>query len=278
MKELRDKVAVVTGGASGIGRAVAEAAAGAGMKVVLADIEEPALKETDAALSATGAEVLSVVTDVSDRSSVDELRDRTLSRFGAVHLVHNNAGVAVGGLVWTVSEPDWRWVLGVNLWGVVHGIASFVPALIEQGEGHVVNTASLAGLTSPGLLAPYNVTKHAVVTLSETLYRDLAMVGAAVGVSVLCPGFVQTGIAHSDRNRPAWAPAPPPIGDAAAFQEGMDAFVDSGMDPGRVAEMVLEAVRTDRFYIITHDDSPAMVETRLRDIIDGRSPSGTPLG
>ena len=173
MEELQGKVAVITGGASGIGRAVAEAAAAAGMKLVLADIEEAALKETDARLSASGAEVLSVVTDVSVGSSVEELRDKALARFGAVHLVHNNAGVAVGGPLWTVSEADWTWVLGVNLWGVIHGIRAFVPVLIEQGEGHVVNTASLAGLTSPGMLGPYNVTKHSVVTMSETLYRDL---------------------------------------------------------------------------------------------------------
>ncbi len=209
MKDLQGKVAVVTGGASGIGRAVAEAAATAGMQVVLADIEEAALKEADTAMTASGAEVLSVVTDVSVGSSVDELRDKALARFGAVHLVHNNAGVAVGGPLWTVTEADWTWVLGVNLWGVVHGIRAFVPVLLEQGEGHVVNTASLAGLTSPSMLGPYNVTKHAVVTMSETLYRDLEAVGSRVGVSVLCPGFVQTRIAESDRNRPDWAPADP---------------------------------------------------------------------
>jgi NAD(P)-dependent dehydrogenase (short-subunit alcohol dehydrogenase family) len=277
MRELQGKVAVVTGGASGIGRAVAEAAAAAGMKVVLADIEETALKEADAALGASGAEVLSVVTDVSVGSSVEELRDKALERFGAVHLVHNNAGVAVGGPLWTVSEPDWTWVLGVNLWGVIHGIRTFVPVLLEQGEGHVVNTASLAGLTSPGMLGPYNVTKHSVVTMSETLYRDLAAVGSGVGVSVLCPGFVRTGIAESDRNRPDWAPAEPrPLGEE--LQEAVRGLVAAGIEPADVAAQVIDAVRNDRFYIITHADTMAMVETRLKDILDGRSPSAAPLG
>jgi len=277
MKELQGKVAVVTGGASGIGRAVAEAAAAAGMKVVLADIEEAALKETEAAMGASGAEVLSVVTDVSVGSSVDELRDTALARFGAVHLVHNNAGVAVGGPLWTVSEADWTWVLGVNLWGVVHGIRAFVPVLLEQGEGHVVNTASLAGLTSPSMLGPYNVTKHAVVTMSETLYRDLEAVGSRVGVSVLCPGFVQTRIAESDRNRPDWAPADPqPQG--VEFQGVVRNLVAAGIAPTDVAEKVLYAVRNNRFYIITHDDTQAMVETRMHDILEDRNPSGAPIG
>jgi len=276
MKELEGKVAVVTGGASGIGRAVAEAAVAAGMKVVLADIEEMALKETDAALGASGADVLSVVTDVSVGSSVEELRDKALARFGAVHLVHNNAGVAVGGPLWTVSEPDWTWVLGVNLWGVIHGIRAFVPVLLEQGEGHVVNTASLAGLTSPAMLGPYNVTKHSVVTMSETLYRDLEAIGSRVGVSVLCPGFVRTGIAESDRNRPDWAPAPSVAG-AEEFQGVVRDLVAAGIEPADVAARVLDAVRTNRFYIITHDDTTAMVESRLRDILDGRNPSSAPI-
>ncbi len=277
MEELQGKVAVITGGAGGIGRAVAEAAAAAGMKLVLADIEEAALKEADAALSSAGAEVLSVPTDVSDGAPVEELRDKALARFGAVHLVHNNAGVAVGGPLWTVSEADWNWILGVNLWGVIHGIRAFVPVLIEQGEGHVVNTASLAGLTSPGMLGPYNVTKHSVVTMSETLYRDLNLVGARVGVSVLCPGFVRTGIAESDRNRPDWAPAvsPPPGLD---LQGVVRDLVAGGIDPAVVAQKVLYAVRVNRFYILTHDDTRAMVETRLQDILQGRSPSDAPIG
>jgi len=277
MKELQGKVAVVTGGASGIGRAVAEAAAAAGMKVVLADIEEAALKETEAAMGTSGAEVFSVVTDVSVGSSVEELRDKALARFGAVHFVHNNAGVAVGGPLWTVSEADWTWVLGVNLWGVIHGIRVFVPVLLEQGEGHVVNTASLAGLTSPGMLGPYNVTKHAVVTMSETLYRDLEAIGSRVGVSVLCPGFVQTRIAESERNRPDWAPAAP-VPQGVEFQGVVRNLVAGGIPPADVAEKVLYAVRNNRFYILTHDETPAMVEIRMRDILEDRNPSSAPIG
>ncbi|HXQ76438.1 MAG TPA: SDR family NAD(P)-dependent oxidoreductase [Acidimicrobiales bacterium] len=276
MEELQGKVAVVTGGASGIGRAVAEAAAAAGMKIVLADVEEAALKDADAALAAAGTDVLSVVTDVSVGSSVDELRDKALERFGAVHLVHNNAGVAVGGPLWAVSEADWNWVLGVNLWGVIHGIRAFVPLLLEQGEGHVVNTASLAGLTSPGMLGPYNVTKHSVVTMSETLSRDLEAVGSRVGVSVLCPGFVQTRIAESERNRPDGAPVDlQPQG--VEFQGVVRNLVATGIKPSEVAEKVLYAVRHNRFYIITHDDTHAMVETRMRDILEERNPSGAPI-
>ncbi|HVC70564.1 MAG TPA: SDR family NAD(P)-dependent oxidoreductase [Acidimicrobiales bacterium] len=277
MQELRGKVAVVTGGASGIGRAVAEAAAAAGMKIVLADIEDGALKDTEATFTASGADVVSVVTDVSVGASVEELRDKALSHFGAVHLIHNNAGVAVGGPVWTVSEPDWSWVLGVNLWGVIHGIRAFVPVLLEQGEGHVVNTASLAGLTSPAMLGPYNVTKHSVVTLSETLYRDLAAFGSPVGVSVLCPGFVRTGIAESDRNRPDWAPAST-LPEGVEFQGVVRNLVASGIAPAEVADQVIDAVRHNRFYIITHPDTFAMVETRLRDILAERNPSDAPIG
>ncbi len=277
MQDLEGKVAVVTGGASGIGRAVAEAAAAAGMKIVLADIEEAALKDTTAAFEASGADVASVVTDVSVGASVEDLRDKALSRFGAVHLIHNNAGVAVGGLLWQVSEPDWNWVLGVNLWGVIHGIRAFVPLLVEQGEGHVVNTASLAGLTSPGMLGPYNVTKHSVVTMSETLYRDLAVVGSAVGVSVLCPGFVRTGIADSDRNRPDWAPAPT-VPEGVEFHGVVRNLVSSGIEPADVADQVIDAVRHNRFYVITHPDTFAMVETRLRDVLAERHPSDAPIG
>ena len=206
MEDLQGKVAVITGGASGIGRAVAEKAAAEGMKIVIADIEEGPLKEAEGELTGQGAEAIGVVTDVSDAASVRELRDRALERFGAVHLVHNNAGIGTGGPIWDFSEEDWRWIIGVNQWGVIHGIATFVPLLMEQGEGHVVNTASIAGLTTTAFLGPYHATKFAVVAMSEVLYKDLQTAGSPVGVSVLCPGFVQTRIAESDRNRPAWAP------------------------------------------------------------------------
>jgi len=274
MKVLRGKVAVITGGASGIGRSVAERAAAEGMKVVLADIEEGPLSLTAGTLKSSGAEVEAVVADVSNGSDVEALRDRALERFGAVHLVHNNAGVGVGGLLWTVPTADWKWILGVNLWGVINGIRTFVPLLVEQGEGHVVNTASLAGLTSPGLLGPYNATKHAVVTISETLYRDLRVIGTSVGVSVLCPGFVQTRIAESDRNRPAWAPERDVEG-AEELRGVIQNMVDAGIRPAAVADRVIDAVRTDTFYILTHPELNEAIETRTQDILQGRPPTPT---
>ncbi len=271
MKDLAGKVAVITGGASGIGLAVARHCAQRSMKVALADIEEAPLHAAAEALAATGAQVEAVRTDVADGAQVEALRDRVLDRFGAVHFVHNNAGVGVGGPLWTVSEADWRWILGVNLWGVVHGIRVFVPLLVEQDEGHVVNTASLAGLISPGFLGPYNATKHAVTTLSETLYRDLRATGSHVGVSVLCPGFVQTGIAESDRNRPPWAPLATD-GASAGTRDVIRSVVAGGISPDEVADAVIDAVTNETFYIITHDDSRQAIEIRMRDILEGRSP------
>lgn len=281
MKDLEGKVAVITGGASGIGRAVAEKAAAEGMRVVLADIEEAALKEAEGALAAQGADALAVVTDVSDAASVRELRERALAQYGAVHLVHNNAGVGGGGPIWDVPEQDWRWILGVNLWGVIHGIATFVPLLIEQGEGHVVNTASIAGLTTAPFLGPYNATKQAVVAISETLFKDLQSTGVSgVGVSVLCPGFVRTRIGESARNRPAWAPEP-----AAEDAEGAETLrtaisdmIAGGIPPETVAEKVLDAVRTDTFYIRTHPQLDTAIATRFAEIIETRPPTITILG
>jgi NAD(P)-dependent dehydrogenase (short-subunit alcohol dehydrogenase family) len=281
MKDLEGKVAVITGGASGIGRAVAERAAAEGMKVVLADIEEGALKEAERALTGRGADALAVVTDVSDAASVRELRELALRHYGAVHLVHNNAGVGGGGQIWDVPEEDWRWILGVNLWGVIHGVATFVPLLIEQGEGHVVNTASIAGLTTAPFLGPYNATKQAVVAISETLYKDLQATGVSgVGVSVLCPGFVRTRIAESSRNRPDWAPEP-----AAEDAEGAEALrtaisdmIAGGIAPDAVAEKVFDAVRADTFYIRTHPELDAAIATRFAEIIETRPPTITILG
>ena len=278
MEDLRDKVAVITGGASGIGKAVAERAASEGMKVVLADIEEGPLTEVESELAHQGHEAIAVVTDVSDAASVRALRDRTLDRFEAVHLVHNNAGVATGGPIWQVSEEDWRWILGVNLWGVVHGIATFVPLLVEQGEGHVVNTASIAGLTTAPLLGPYNTTKHAVVAISETLFKDLQVTGVTgVGVSVLCPGFVRTRIADSERNRPAWAPAPE-IEGAEELRSAARSMVDAGISPKTVAERVLDAVRSNTFYILTHPELDVAVRTRVDEIVEAKPPTITVLG
>ena len=274
MKDLQGKVAVITGGASGIGRAVADQAAAEGMKVVLGDIEEGPLKEAVNELTGQGAEALGVVTDVADAASVRALRDQALDRFGAVHLVHNNAGIGLGGPIWEVSEEDWRWILGVNLWGVINGVAAFVPTLIEQGEGHVVNTASVAGLIAAPFLGPYNATKQAVVAISETLFKDLQAVGAPIGVSVLCPGFVQTRIAESERNRPPWAPERDVPG-ADELRGAVQSMVDGGIAPSKVAERVIDAVRTDTFYVLTHPELDDAITTRFDDIMLRRSPSPT---
>src|SRR3954449_6626026 len=202
MKDLKGKVAVVTGAASGIGNAVATRFAQEGMKVVLADIEEGPLADAEKALAETGANVLAVPTDVTKGDQMDTLAQKTFDAFGTVHVIHNNAGVATGGMMWTLTEADWQWVLGVNLWGVIHGVRVFVPRMVEQAEGHVVNTASRAGLTSAPMMGPYNVSKHGVVTLSETLAAELALHGSPVKVSVLCPGWVNTRINEAERNRP----------------------------------------------------------------------------
>jgi NAD(P)-dependent dehydrogenase (short-subunit alcohol dehydrogenase family) len=276
MEDLEGKVAVITGGASGIGWAVARRAAADGMRIVLADIEEGPLKDAENALANQGADAIGVVTDVSDAESVRALRDAALDRFGAVHLVHNNAGVGLGGPIWEVSEEDWRWILGVNLWGVIHGVATFVPLLIEQGEGHVVNTASIAGLATAGFLGPYNATKQAVVAISETLFKDLQAVAAPVGVSVLCPGFVQTRIAESDRNRPAWAPEREVEG-ATELRAAVQQMVGAGIPAEAVADRVLDAVRTNTFYILTHPELIPALETRFEDIIKGRPPTPTAI-
>ncbi len=276
MQDLEGKVAVITGGASGIGWAVARRAAADGMLIVLADIEEGPLKDAENALANQGADAIGVVTDVSDAESVRALREAALDRFGAVHLVHNNAGVGLGGPIWEVSEEDWRWILGVNLWGVIHGVATFVPLLIEQGEGHVVNTASIAGLATAGFLGPYNATKQAVVAISETLFKDLQAVAAPVGVSVLCPGFVQTRIAESDRNRPAWAPEREVEG-ATELRAAVQQMVGAGIPAEAVADRVLDAVRTNTFYILTHPDLIPALETRFEDIIEGRPPTPTAI-
>jgi len=274
MEDLQGKVAVITGAASGIGRAVADRAAAEGMRIVLGDIEEGPLKQAVDDLTGTGAEAIGVVTDVSDRAAVEALRDRALDRFGAVHLVHNNAGIGLGGPIWEVTEEDWRWILGVNLWGVIHGVATFTPLLIEQGEGHMVNTASIAGLIVAPFLGPYNATKQAVVAISETLFKDLQAVGAPVGVSVLCPGFVQTRIAESDRNRPDWAPDRNSTG-AAEVQGVVQNLVDDGIAPSAVADRVIDAVRSNTFYILTHPELDSALTTRFDDIVQGRAPSPT---
>ena len=284
MKDLNGKVAVVTGGASGIGLAMARGFAAQGMKIVLADIEADALARAAADLAAvagpSGAhEVEQVNCDVTDAAQVETLRDRALERFGAVHVVCNNAGVGHGGLSWEVPLKDWEWVLGVNLWGVIHGIRTFTPLLIEQGEGHIVNTASMAGVTSPPFMAPYNVSKHAVVTLSETLYADLQVTGATgVGVTALCPGWVKTRIHESARNR---TDVDEPIEAADGTDlaaEGMDlqgviaGLIADGLNPDDVAGMVVDAVHQNRFYVLTHPDWIEGITQRTSRMVAGEQP------
>src|SRR5215472_4759289 len=237
------RVAVVTGAASGIGFGLSERFVAEGMRVVMADVDAPALAEAAELLAGRGAEILPVTTDVSDGDQVDALRDRALEAFGAVHVVCNNAGVTgLGRPVWEMSRREWEWVLGVNLWGVINGIRSFVPAMLEQDEGHVVNTASLAGLVA-GVLGPYSTTKHAVVALSEGLHFGLLGRGARVGVSVLCPGWVRTRIYDSDRNLPDGIEPRAVDPEREALREVGRQLVDTGMEPSEVADHVVRAIR-----------------------------------
>jgi NAD(P)-dependent dehydrogenase (short-subunit alcohol dehydrogenase family) len=264
MKEFQDKVAVITGAASGIGRGLADRCAQEGMKVVLADVEVEALTNTAADMQAAGATVLAVPTDVSKASDVEALAHKTLATFGAVHLLCNNAGVGAGTSIWESTLADWEWVLGVNLWGVIHGVRVFVPIMLAQEtEGHIVNTASIAGLISGPGLGIYKVSKHAVVTLSETLYHELALQGAKVNVSVLCPGFVNTRILDSARNRPVTLSAAAQLGPRQiALQEAMRQALQAGMSPDQVADHVFNAIKEDKFYIFTHPELQAWVRTR----------------
>ena len=281
MKEIAGKVAVVTGAASGIGRAMADTFARAGMKVVLADVEEDALERARGELAAGGARVLARRTDVTSPAEVEGLAEAAVATFGGVHVVCNNAGVAVSGRVWEQTLADWEWVVGVNLWGVVHGIRSFVPRMLAQGgEGHVVNTASVAGLASVPGLGIYNVTKHAVVTLSETLHHELAMEGAPVKVSVLCPGFVATRIMDSVRNRPAGLRNDAPRAarpEEAQMDQMARTMVASGLPPARVADLVLDAIRAERFYILPHPELKALVRRRYDEVLEERNPTAGPL-
>jgi len=280
MKDLSGKVAVVTGAASGIGNAMATRFAAEGMKVVLADIEEGPLADAEKKLTDTGATVLAVPTDVTKGDQMDALAQKTYEAFDTVHVICNNAGVAAGGPMWTLTEADWQWVLGVNLWGVIHGVRVFVPRMVEQGEGHVVNTASMAGLTSVPMMGPYNVTKHGVVTLSETLSVELGLHGSPVKVSVLCPGWVNTRIHEADRNRPAELQRAPDEDPnmAEMGKQMIGALITSGLDPAEVARQVLEAVREERFYILTHPDMKPSIQRRMEDILEGRTPAPDFLG
>jgi NAD(P)-dependent dehydrogenase (short-subunit alcohol dehydrogenase family) len=272
------RVAVVTGAASGIGFGLSERFASEGMRVVMADIEEPALAEAAEVLIGRGGEVLPVPTDVSRPEQVDALRDRALETFGAVHVLCNNAGVAgLGRPLWDLTPGEWAWVLGVNLWGVINGIRSFLPALREQDAAHVVNTASVAGLVA-GILGPYSVTKHGVVALSEALYFQLLQHGAGVGVSVLCPGWVKTRIVDSDRNRPAELGPPAELEPTqTAVREVGRQRVESGIEPAEVAAHVVDAIRSGRFYVLTHPEMNDAIRRRAEEVLAGGPPGLAPL-
>ncbi|TXL67097.1 SDR family oxidoreductase [Zeimonas arvi] len=276
MKEFAGKVAVVTGAGSGFGREFARIGASLGMKLVLADIQADALAATASELQARGVALVAEQVDVSQAEDVERLARRTKEAFGKVHLLFNNAGVAAGGLVWEHSTRDWEWVLGVNLWGVIHGVRCFVPMMLEQGdECHVVNTASVAGLLSTQLMGVYNVSKHGVVTLTETLYNDLRLKGANVGVTLLCPAYVPTGINQSERNRP---PEAQPEGEETESMKAARAAMDKAVTSGRisaedVARMTFDAIRENRFYVVTHPKILSSVELRLQDIVAQRNPS-----
>jgi NAD(P)-dependent dehydrogenase (short-subunit alcohol dehydrogenase family) len=279
MKEFRNKVAVITGAASGIGRAIADRCAQERMKVVLADVEVGALAKAEASMKAAGATVLAVRTDVSQAKDVEALAQRTLDSFGAVHLLCNNAGVGTEAPIWESTIAEWEWVMGVNLWGVIHGVRVFVPLMLAQDtECHVVNTASMAGLISGPGLGVYKVTKHAVVTLSETLHHELAERGVKIRVSVLCPGVVRTQIMESERNRPGRPPATQPLDPASRTRwEFLRQLVQAGMPPAQVADAVFKALRKDQFYILTHPEGKEYVRTRMEDILQDRSPTSPVL-
>lgn len=280
MKTFHERVAVITGGASGLGRAMAERFAREGMKIVIADVDAAALDRTAIEMRSTGARVLAVRTDVSQAAEVEALARAALDEFSAVHLVVNNAGVGPLGAVWESTERDWLWTLGVNLWGVIHGVRVFAPILLDQAaktgaEGHIVNTASVAGLISPPGMGAYNVSKHAVVALTETLHHDLAGRTAKVKCSLLCPAYVPTGIADSERNRPeALRDADRVKSDEQlALEDGLRKAVHSGkISAADVAERVFEAVRDERFYVLTHERIKSAVAARMEDILGGANP------
>jgi NAD(P)-dependent dehydrogenase (short-subunit alcohol dehydrogenase family) len=279
MKQFEGRVAVITGGASGLGLAMARRFAREGMKLALADVQADALATAVAEFEAAGTPVLGVRCDVSKQSDVDALRDATVEKFGAAHVLCNNAGVAPGGLAWESTLEDWQWCLGVNVHGVIHGLRSFVPLMLEQDdEAHIVNTASVAGLLSPPGMAIYCVSKHAVVTLTECLHHDLAAKTDKVKASVLCPAYVPTGISDSERNRPAELQNAPKARtpEEIAREEALRHAVKSGrITADDVAAMVFEAIRDDRFYILTHGKIKGAIETRMQDILLERAPTDT---
>jgi NAD(P)-dependent dehydrogenase (short-subunit alcohol dehydrogenase family) len=280
MRVFEGRTAVITGAASGFGLEVSRIAAARGMAIVMADVQKDALDAAVAEISALGAQVLPFRVDVSKAAEVEALGAATLERFGAPHFVFNNAGVGSGGLLWEVSLRDWEWVIGVNLMGVVYGVRVFTPMMLDAArrdpayQGHIVNTASMAGLLNPPNMGVYNVSKHAVVALSETLYHDLRLVTDQVTASVLCPYFVPTGITNSQRNRPADMKDEQPTRSQLISKAMNDRAVSSGkVTAASVAQFVFDALAEERFYIYSHPRALGNVQSRMEDIIAGRNPS-----
>jgi len=278
----RGDTAVITGAGSGFGLELARLCARRGMNVVAADVQADALQRAEQELVALGAAVLPVRLDVSRADEVEQMGRATLERFGVPHLVFNNAGVGAGGLIWEHTLADWQWVIGVNVMGVAHGVRVFTPAMLEAAardpgyEGHVINTASMAGLVNPPNMGVYNVSKHAVVALSETLYHDLSLVTQQVHAHVLCPFFVPTGIRDSGRNRPKELsnPSGTPTRSQLVAQAMTDKAVGSGkISAAMVAQFVLDAVRDERFYIYSHPHALGSVQTRMEDVLQARNPT-----
>ena len=280
MKSFKGRTAVITGAASGFGLEVARIAAREGMNVVMADIQQDALTPAAAEIAASGAAVLPWVLNVSRAAEVEAMGAAVLARFGAPHFVFNNAGVGCGGLIWENTLEDWDWVLGVNLMGVVHGVRVFTPMMLQAAkqdpgyEGHIVNTASMAGLVNPPNMGVYNVSKHAVVSLTETLYQDLRLVSDQVTASVLCPFFVTTGITRSERNRPADLPPAAPTRSQLIGRAMSDKAVGSGkVSAAMVAQYVFDALREQRFYVYSHPQALGSVQLRMEDVVQSRNPS-----
>ena len=275
MKDFKGKVAVITGAASGIGRSIAERCVIQGMKVVLADIDEVNLARAETELKTSGGSVLSVRTDVSKRNDVELLAHKAFDAFGQAHLLFNDAGVAAGGAPWEATWNDWEWVIGVNLWGVIHGVKVFTPLMLAQNtECHIINTSSAAGLIVGGGSAPYAVTKHAVVALSESLYLSLQQRNSLVKVSVLCPGLVRTNIANTESHRPSEL-RNELVTMTPEMQSGLAAFravMETGMPPLQVAEVVFDAIKEERFYILPHPEWTEVIQLRTDKLLRMENP------
>ena len=279
IKDFKGRTAVLTGAGSGFGLECARIGARLGMNLVLVDVQQDALDRARAELEQAGAQVLARRVDVSKAAEMESLAQAVQQRFGAPHFVFNNAGVGAGGLVWENSVADWEWVLGVNLWGVVHGVRLFTPMMLAAAkadpswQGHIVNTASMAGLLTPPNMGIYNVSKHAVVSLTETLYQDLRLVTDQIGASVLCPYFVPTGIHRSDRNRPGDLAADKPTKSQLIGQAMSDKAVSSGkVTAAEVAQKVFDAIADDQFYVFSHPKALGNVRSRMEAIVDIENP------